>query len=118
MSVHQSNGVSPVPSEAVDLRSDTVTRPGEEMRAAIAEAVVGDHVFGDDRSNSVRSPGVPFLPIGEALPNRPRGARPARIRLACAMRRDGRKVIFDPRLPLPQSVTLPAVRLAAAAELS
>lgn len=32
----------------VDLRSDTVTRPVPEMRRAIAEAVVGDDVFGDD----------------------------------------------------------------------
>jgi threonine aldolase len=32
----------------VDLRSDTVTRPGPGMRQAIAEAVVGDDVFGDD----------------------------------------------------------------------
>jgi threonine aldolase len=32
----------------IDLRSDTVTRPGPEMRKAIAEAVVGDDVFGDD----------------------------------------------------------------------
>src|SRR5436309_14613485 len=32
----------------IDLRSDTVTRPTPEMRRAIAEAVVGDDVFGDD----------------------------------------------------------------------
>jgi threonine aldolase len=32
----------------VDLRSDTVTRPSPEMRRAMAEAEVGDHVFGDD----------------------------------------------------------------------
>lgn len=32
----------------IDLRSDTVTRPTEEMRAAIATAEVGDDVFGDD----------------------------------------------------------------------
>ncbi|MDC8785049.1 low-specificity L-threonine aldolase [Roseateles koreensis] len=32
----------------VDLRSDTVTRPTEVMRAAIARAEVGDDVFGDD----------------------------------------------------------------------
>jgi threonine aldolase len=35
-------------SHAVDLRSDTVTRPTPGMRKAIAEAVVGDDVFGDD----------------------------------------------------------------------
>ncbi len=34
--------------EIVDLRSDTVTRPSPGMRRAIAEAVVGDDVLGDD----------------------------------------------------------------------
>lgn len=32
----------------IDLRSDTVTKPTPEMRKAIAEAEVGDDVFGDD----------------------------------------------------------------------
>ena len=32
----------------IDLRSDTVTRPSKEMREAIANAEVGDDVFGDD----------------------------------------------------------------------
>lgn len=32
----------------IDLRSDTVTRPTPEMRAAMAEAEVGDDVFGED----------------------------------------------------------------------
>ncbi len=32
----------------IDLRSDTVTKPGPEMRAAIANAEVGDDVLGDD----------------------------------------------------------------------
>src|SRR5260221_7501554 len=32
----------------VDLRSDTVTRPTAAMRKAIAEAEVGDDVFGED----------------------------------------------------------------------
>jgi threonine aldolase len=32
----------------VDLRSDTVTRPSAAMRQAMAEAEVGDDVFGDD----------------------------------------------------------------------
>ncbi len=32
----------------IDLRSDTVTRPGQEMRAAMATAEVGDDVWGDD----------------------------------------------------------------------
>jgi threonine aldolase len=32
----------------VDLRSDTVTRPSEEMRRAMATAAVGDDVYGED----------------------------------------------------------------------
>ena len=34
--------------DIVDLRSDTVTKPSHEMRAAMAAAEVGDDVFGDD----------------------------------------------------------------------
>ncbi|MGA9116547.1 MAG: GntG family PLP-dependent aldolase [Bacteroidota bacterium] len=34
----------------IDLRSDTVTRPSAPMRAAMAEAEVGDDVFGEDPS--------------------------------------------------------------------
>ncbi|CAN2236234.1 threonine aldolase family protein [Candidatus Planktophila dulcis] len=33
---------------AIDLRSDTVTKPSEAMRAAMASAEVGDDVYGDD----------------------------------------------------------------------
>ncbi|MCL2420499.1 MAG: low-specificity L-threonine aldolase [Defluviitaleaceae bacterium] len=32
----------------IDLRSDTVTRPTDEMRQAMAQAEVGDDVYGDD----------------------------------------------------------------------
>ena len=32
----------------IDLRSDTVTQPSAEMRAAMAAAPVGDDVYGDD----------------------------------------------------------------------
>ncbi len=35
-------------AEAVDLRSDTVTRPTAAMRRAMSEAEVGDDVLGDD----------------------------------------------------------------------
>jgi threonine aldolase len=34
--------------EWIDLRSDTVTRPTPDMRAAMAEAEVGDDVYGED----------------------------------------------------------------------
>lgn len=32
----------------IDLRSDTVSKPGDDMRRAMAQAEVGDDVFGDD----------------------------------------------------------------------
>src|SRR3954466_14245684 len=35
-------------STLVDLRSDTVTRPTPEMREAMADAEVGDDVYGED----------------------------------------------------------------------
>jgi threonine aldolase len=37
-------------STLIDLRSDTVTRPTDEMRKAIADAEVGDDVYGEDPS--------------------------------------------------------------------
>src|SRR5882672_10378796 len=36
------------PRTAIDLRSDTVTQPTPEMRRAMAEADVGDDVYGED----------------------------------------------------------------------
>ena len=36
------------PSAWIDLRSDTVTRPTATMRRAMAEAEVGDDVYGED----------------------------------------------------------------------
>ena len=37
-----------MPDRLIDLRSDTVTRPTDAMRRAMAAAEVGDDVFGDD----------------------------------------------------------------------
>src|ERR1700752_3370393 len=39
-----------MPEPAIDLRSDTVTRPTPGMRAAMSAAEVGDDVFGEDPS--------------------------------------------------------------------
>src|SRR5246127_1372000 len=38
------------PGKAIDLRSDTVTRPSAAMRQAMAEAPVGDDQYGEDPS--------------------------------------------------------------------
>jgi threonine aldolase len=57
----------------IDLRSDTVTRPTPVMRQAMAEAVVGDDVFGDDptvkhlealAAERVGKPAALFVPSG------------------------------------------------------
>ncbi len=39
---------SPSLARVVDLRSDTVTRPSDDMRRAMASAEVGDDVYGED----------------------------------------------------------------------
>jgi threonine aldolase len=57
----------------VDLRSDTVTRPTPEMRRAMADAVVGDDVYGEDPTvnalqeayaERVGKPAALFVPSG------------------------------------------------------
>jgi threonine aldolase len=40
--------MTPQRDHRIDLRSDTVTQPDEEMRRAMAEAEVGDDVYGED----------------------------------------------------------------------
>jgi threonine aldolase len=40
--------MSKISNQLIDLRSDTVTRPNEKMRAAMADAEVGDDVYGED----------------------------------------------------------------------
>lgn len=52
----------------VDLRSDTVTRPGAGMRRAMAEAQVGDDVFGDDPTvNRLQARAAELLGFEHAL---------------------------------------------------
>src|SRR5579884_3795753 len=45
--LEQDEPTSPAP-RVIDLRSDTVTRPTPAMRRAMAEAEVGDDVYGED----------------------------------------------------------------------
>src|SRR5437667_10000161 len=61
------------PEGVVDLRSDTVTRPTEEMRRAMAAAEVGDDVYGEDPTvnalqeafaERVGKPAALFVPSG------------------------------------------------------
>jgi threonine aldolase len=52
----------------IDLRSDTVTKPGPEMRRAMAEAEVGDDVFGDDSTvNRLQARAAELLGKEDAL---------------------------------------------------
>ena len=52
----------------VDLRSDTVTRPTADMRRAMAEAELGDDVFGDDPSvNALQARAAELLGFERAL---------------------------------------------------
>lgn len=45
---HAEAPLPPAPGSWIDLRSDTVTRPTPAMRRAMAEAEVGDDVYGED----------------------------------------------------------------------
>ena len=48
---------------AIDLRSDTVTKPSPAMRRAMSEAEVGDDVFGDDPTvNALEARAASLLP--------------------------------------------------------
>jgi len=52
----------------VDLRSDTVTRPGEGMRRAMLAAELGDDVFGDDPTvNRLQAQAAGLLGFEDAL---------------------------------------------------
>ncbi|WP_298436749.1 low-specificity L-threonine aldolase [Geobacter sp.] len=52
----------------IDLRSDTVTRPTPAMRAAMAEAPVGDDVYGEDPTvNRLEAMGAEMLGTEAAL---------------------------------------------------
>lgn len=55
-------------SDFIDLRSDTVTRPTPEMRKAMADAEVGDDVYGDDPTvNSLQEYAADLLSKDAAL---------------------------------------------------
>ena len=78
------------PSTMVDLRSDTVTRPTPEMRRAMADAEVGDDVYGEDPTvnalqdayaERVGKEAALFVPSGvDGQPDRPAPAGPGRAR--------------------------------------
>src|SRR4051794_1323799 len=73
----------------VDLRSDTVTRPTAEMRAAMAGAEVGDDVFGDDPTVAALEAEVAALFGHEAALFAPSGSMANQIALQLIVPRGG-----------------------------
>jgi threonine aldolase len=73
----------------VDLRSDTVTRPSEAMRRAMASAEVGDDVFGDDPTVNALEERVAALFGHEAALFAPSGTMANQIALQLVTPRGG-----------------------------
>ena len=79
---------------AIDLRSDTVTRPGPAMRRAMAEAEVGDDVFGDDPTVRALQDRIAKLLGKEAALFTPSGTMANQLALATHVR-PGDEVLID-----------------------
>lgn len=67
----------------IDLRSDTVTRPSEEMRIAMSRAEVGDDVFGEDPTVNRLQTSVAELLGKEAALFTPTGVMANQIAIMC-----------------------------------
>jgi threonine aldolase len=81
------NAPTPVPTRIVDLRSDTLTRPNAAMRRAMAEAEVGDDVYGEDPTVARLEAAVARLAGKEAGLFVPSGTMGNQIALAAHTRR-------------------------------
>ncbi|MCV2491351.1 beta-eliminating lyase-related protein [Geodermatophilus sp. YIM 151500] len=88
---HAPSGVG---ADAIDLRSDTVTRPTEGMRRAMAEAEVGDDVYREDPTLNALEERVADLFGHEAALFVPSGTMGNQIglRLVC---RPGQEILGD-----------------------
>ncbi len=64
--------------DAIDLRSDTVTRPSRGMREAMARAEVGDDQFGEDPTVNRLQERIADLLAKEAALTRRRPRSPGR----------------------------------------
>lgn len=78
----------------VDLRSDTLTRPTAAMRAAIAEAAVGDDVYGEDPAVNALEERVADLFGRQAAVFTPSGIMATQILLR-ALTRPGTEVVCE-----------------------
>jgi threonine aldolase len=74
-------------SAMIDLRSDTVTRPTAAMRRAMAEAVVGDDVYGEDPTVIALQAEVARVTGKEAALFVPSGSMGNQLGIACHTRR-------------------------------
>ncbi|HET7483570.1 MAG TPA: GntG family PLP-dependent aldolase [Actinomycetota bacterium] len=81
-------------NDLIDLRSDTVTRPTPEMRKAMAEAEVGDDVFGDDPTVNALQEYCADLLGKEAGLFVPTGSMGNQVSLGC-LSRPGDEVICE-----------------------
>ena len=81
------NAPIPAPARIVDLRSDTLTRPTAAMRRAMAEAEVGDDVYGEDPTVARLEAAVAQLAGKEAGLFVPSGTMGNQIALAAHTRR-------------------------------
>ena len=73
-------------SSVVDLRSDTVTQPTDAMRAAMADAVVGDDGYGEDPTVNALESRYAALVGKEAAVLIPSGVMANQIALRCHTR--------------------------------
>ncbi len=80
----------------IDLRSDTVTRPSEGMRRAMAEAEVGDDVYGEDPTVLVLQERVAELFGHEAALFTPTGSM-ANVLALAALVGPGQEVLCESR---------------------
>ncbi|MFN2488170.1 MAG: low specificity L-threonine aldolase [Actinomycetota bacterium] len=78
----------------IDLRSDTVTRPTPEMRRAMADAEVGDDVFGDDPTVNALQECCADLLGKEAALFVPTGSMGNQVALG-ALTRPGDEIVCD-----------------------
>ncbi len=74
------------PASQIDLRSDTVTRPTPGMRRAMADAPVGDDVFGEDPSVLALESEVAAITGKEAALFVPSGTMGNQLAIACQTR--------------------------------
>jgi threonine aldolase len=84
----------PQPAPAIDLRSDTVTRPSPAMRRAMAEAPVGDDQYGEDPSVNLLQERIAALTGKEAALFVPSGTMANQIALK-VLTRPGDDVIVS-----------------------